>query len=77
MRGEKSGSPTGDGSGITLSFRWLGIILVSLLVGLVVIYPEPLLRGEVFLSPDAANSDAFDLVGRTALAAGDYPLWNP
>lgn len=53
------------------------VVTVALLLGLLLLYPEPLLRGQIFASADASNADAFGLVGNAALAAGDYPLWNP
>jgi len=54
---------------------WLAVLALLLL--LVLLYPEPIFQGAVYSSPDARNADAFDLVGDVALAAGDYPLWNP
>jgi len=44
---------------------------------LAVLYPGPVLQGQVFLSSDASNSDAFRLVGDASLSDGHYPLWNP
>ena len=49
----------------------------GLLLLLAFMYPGAMFRGEIFASADAANSDAFRLVGDQALAGGHYPLWNP
>ena len=54
----------------------LVVVLLALLVVLALLYPEALLQGQVFLSSDASNADAFRTVGDAALAAGEYPLWN-
>jgi len=50
---------------------------LAVLVLLAILYPGPLLRGDVFLSADAQNSDALRQVGDAGRAEGSYPLWNP
>ncbi len=54
-----------------------GAMAVLLWLLLAVLYPGPVLQGQVFLSSDASNSDAFRLVGDASLRDGHYPLWNP
>ncbi len=49
---------------------------LAVLALLVVLYPGPLLRGDVFLSADAQNSDALRQVGDAGRQEGSYPLWN-
>ncbi len=56
--------------------RWLLVAAVLWLV-LALLYPGPMFRGEVLVSSDAANSDAFTVAGDRSLAEGHYPLWNP
>ncbi len=50
---------------------------LSVLILLVVLYPGPVLRGDVFLSADAQNSDALRQAGDAGRREGSYPLWNP
>ncbi len=50
---------------------------LAVLVLLAILYPGPLLRGDVFLSADAQNSDALRQVGDAGRREGSYPLWNP
>lgn len=59
--------------------RWLAPALggLAVLVILALVFPGPLLRGEVFLSADAQNADALRQVGDEGRGAGEYPLWNP
>ncbi len=55
----------------------LVLVALFLVLALAVLYPGPLLKGQVFRSSDAQNADAFAAVGDAALREGDYPLWNP
>ncbi len=58
--------------------RWQGALAAgSVLLLLVVLYPEPLLQGRVYSAADTAAADAFRQVGEVARRAGEYPLWNP
>jgi hypothetical protein len=57
-------------------FFWLSMALVLWMM-LAVMYPGPVLEGQVFLSSDSSNADAFGQVGDASLAKGHYPLWNP
>ncbi len=59
-----------------LSLSSLGLPLL-LLLALALLFPGPLLRGEIFASADARNADSFTVVGDAALARGIYPQWNP
>ncbi len=56
--------------------RWL-LIAGLLMLLLAILYPGPVVRGEVFGSADSSNADAFEQAGDAALADGEYPLWNP
>ncbi len=55
---------------------WLAVA-AALWVMLAIVYPGPMLQGQVFRSSDSGNADAFGLVGDASLSAGHYPLWNP
>ncbi len=59
--------------------RWPAALTVPLLllIAVALLYPGPLFQQRVFASSDARNSDAFRLIGDAALAAGEYPQWNP
>ena len=69
-------TPEGPGAaGATLRRGLLfGLALVALVA---LVHPDALLLGKVYGSADAANSDAFTVVGDAARRAGDYPEWNP
>ncbi len=62
--------------GPTPLWRWLAVA-AALWVALALFYPGPMFRSEIFGTGDAANADAFRLVGDASLKDGDYPLWNP
>jgi hypothetical protein len=53
------------------------LALVVLWVAFAAVVPEITLQGKVFLSPDYDSPSYFGEVGRAALRAGEYPLWNP
>lgn len=56
--------------------RWL--LMAGLLwLLLAILYPGPMFHAGVFSSGDAGNAEAFERAGDAALAAGNYPLWNP
>ncbi len=40
-------------------------------------YPEIVFRGQVFVSGDSQSAASFAAAGHRALAAGEYPVWNP
>lgn len=75
-RGGTVARPSISLPGGAASRRWLAVV-AGLWLLLAVMYPGAMFRGEIFASADAANSDAFRLVGDQALAGGHYPLWNP
>ncbi len=55
---------------------WFALAVAVWLL-LAVLYPGPALQGQVFLSADSSNSEAFGAVGDASLRDGHYPLWNP
>ena len=55
---------------------WLPAVLVLLAI-IALVHPEALLQGDIYGSADSGNAAAFQVTGDAALAAGDYPLWNP
>lgn len=69
-------SPGAPGAaGATLRRALLfGLGLVALVA---LVHPDALFQGRIYGSVDAANYDAFTLVGDAARHAGDYPEWNP
>lgn len=54
-------------------------LIAVVLLGLVLaaVFPEIALQGRIFASPDYDSPSYFGAAGRAALAAGEYPLWNP
>ena len=56
--------------------QWLALAGILLLV-LGFVYQGALTQGQVFLSADAGNAQAFTQVGDGGLSQGQYPLWNP
>jgi hypothetical protein len=56
--------------------RWL-LVTAAILVALAFLYPQQFFGGEIFLSSDSSNAEAFTTVGNEALEDGTYPLWNP
>jgi len=69
---------TPDGPGAAGATLRRGLLFGLGLVALVaLVHPDALFRGMVYGSADAANQDAFTVVGDAARRAGDYPEWNP
>ena len=71
-----AGGPLAGLPPLTGPWYWV-VVTILLLVLLGVTYPGPMFQGQVFLSADTSNSDAFALVGDAERAAGHYPLWSP
>jgi hypothetical protein len=53
------------------------IVLLVLAVLLCLVLPELVFQNKIFLAPDTKAPLSFASVGREALEAGTYPLWNP
>lgn len=53
------------------------VVAVFLFVVLSLLFPELVFQNRIFVAPDVKAPLSFQTVGRTALAEGYYPLWNP
>ncbi len=58
---------------------WQQLLLAALLLWIVLacVVPEITLQRQIFTSPDYESPSYFGAAGKAALAAGEYPLWNP
>ncbi len=71
--------PAAPRSRVALCPAWgqhLGAIALIFLV-LSLVFPEIAWQRQVFLAADYEAPSAFAAAGRRAMAAGEYPLWNP